>query len=304
MRNLHRDGSKGPKISAFLYFIDIKDAAGLDAGSKLNLPFVDAFIGEGLHPNLCFVTNKWSKDEDEREEEEEREKEWNSELGRRFQGARLTRLHYDHTRATEIKLAKLSERDRKKEQDKYKESALEVVESALKKPARDRTLLEKEIRVKPLVGQTSLFKAAVISTEKDIQMMENEGKRDVANVMREEMQNIGNTKVEDAGDVALSRRLAREAGRKAMGKGGEAVGEWINWAAETVIGAYSVFATQKQANALQKAYHGRMVPRAAVMAKFGADIAGKPGAMVATAAGTAFNYVDGVFTHFFNKTRT
>ena len=262
---------------------------------------MDAFIGKGLHPSLCFVTNKWSKDEDEREEEEEREKEWKSELGNRFPKARVTQIHYNPPRASEIKLAKMSERDRKKEQDKYRESALGLVESALKKPASDHTLLEKEIRVKPLVGQTSLFQAAVISTEKDIQAMENEGKRDVANVMREEMQNIGNTKVEDAGDVALSRRIAREAGRKAMGKKGEVIGEWVNWAAERVIGAYSVFATEKQANALQKAYHGRMVPRTAAMTNLGADIAGTPGAMVATAAGTALNYVDGAFTHLFNK---
>jgi len=112
----NKDGTKGLKISAFLYFIDIKDAAGLDAGSKLNLPFVDAFVGKGLFPSLCFVTNKWSKDEDEREEQEEREEEWKSELGHHFHGAEITRLHYDHPRVGLVKFA-------------------------LKKPARKRTLL-------------------------------------------------------------------------------------------------------------------------------------------------------------------
>ena len=121
---------------------------------------MDAFIGEGLHPSLCFVTNKWSTDEEDREEEEARGKQWKSILGHRFHGARVTQLHYEHPRASEIKLARISERDRKYEQAKYKESALGVVEFALKRPARERTLLEQEISEKKPVWQTSLFKSA------------------------------------------------------------------------------------------------------------------------------------------------
>ena len=306
MPNLYRDGSKGPKISAFLYFIDIKDAAGLDAGSKLNLPFVDAFIGEGLHPSLCFVTNKWSKGEDEREEEEEREEEWKSELGNRFQGARVTRLHYKPPRASELKLAKMSERDRKKEQDKYKKNALRLVEFALEKPARDRTLLEQEIDKKPLVGDTKLFQVATKSREKDIKTMEKEGKGDVAKVMREEMQNIGNTKVDDAGDIALARKMAREAGEKALGKTGGEIGAWYNRAGEALLGVYSAFVGSKQASTMQRAYYGRMVPRAAKMAMAGAEGAGKAGAIVAAGAGGALAACDAAITFwrsFFDKSR-
>ena len=300
MPNLHRDGSKGPQISAFLYFIDIKDAAGLDAGSKLNLPFVDAFIGKGLHPSLCFVTNKWSKDEDEREEQEAREREWKSELGDRFHGAQITRLHYEHTRASEIKLARMGERARRNEQAMYRENALGLVEFALRKPAGKRTLLEQEITKTTLIEETSVFQAATVSRKKDITTMEKEGKGDVANVMREEMQNIGNTKVVDAGDIALSRRIAREAGEKAMGKTGGTIGKLLNWTGEMALGAYSVFATEKQAKTLEKAYHGRMVPRTAAMAKFGANVAGAPGAMVATAAASVFNWADSAITHCIN----
>ena len=260
---------------------------------------MDAFIGKGLHPSLCFVINKWSKGEDEREQEEEREEEWKSELAHQFPQARVTRLHYKPPRASEIKLAKMSELDRKKAQDKYKKNALRLVEFALGKPAKGRTLLEKEIGEKPRIGDTKLFQKATVSREKDIKSMDKQGKGDVAKVMREEMQNIGNTKVEDAGDVALSRRLAQEAGEKAMGKAGGMIGKLLNWAGETGLGVYSVFATEKQAKTLEKAYHGRMVPRAADMAKLGANIAGAPGAMVATAAASALNLVDSVFTHLF-----
>ena len=260
---------------------------------------MDAFVGEGLHPSLCFVTNKWSKDEDEREEQEEREKEWVSELSDRFHGARITRLHYEHTRASEIKLAKMSERERKEERARYRESTRELVKLALEKPARERTLLEKEIKENTLVKQTSVFHAATVTREREIRVMQKEGKTEVAEVMREETQNIGNTRLEDAGDIALSRRLAREAGEKAMGKTGGMIGKLLNWAGETGLGVYSVFATEKQAKTLEKAYHGRMVPRAAEMAKLGANIAGAPGAMVATAAASVFNMADSVFTHLF-----
>jgi hypothetical protein len=108
----------------------------------------------------------------------------------------------------------MSERLRKGEQAKYRESALGLVEFALKKPARKRTLLEREISETPLIGQTSLFKAATVSREKDIQAMEKEGKGDVAKIMREEMRDIGKTKVDDAGDIAWARKRAREAGGK------------------------------------------------------------------------------------------
>ncbi|KAN0112140.1 hypothetical protein V8E52_007880 [Russula decolorans] len=288
----NKDGTKGPQISAFLYFIDIKDAAGLDAGSKLNLPFVDAFVGKGLFPSLCFVTNKWSKDEDEREEQEEREEEWKSELGHHFHGAEITRLHYDHPRASEIKLAKMSERVREGEQAKYRDCALGLVKFALKKPARKRTLLEQEISETAetlLIGQTSLFKAATVSREKVITTIEKEGKGDVAKIMREEMRDISITK---------ARKRAREAGRNAKGKTGEAIGAWYNRAGEALVGAYSVFATSKQASALQKAYHGRMVPRTADWAESGARIAGTPGALAAAAVGGALNCIDGTFTYW------
>jgi len=166
---------------------------------------VDAFVGKDLFPSLCFVTNKWSKDEDEREEQEEREEEWKSELGHHFHGAEITRLHYDHPRASEIKLAKMSERVREGEQAKYRDCALGLVKFALKKPARKRTLLEQEISETAetlLIGQTSLFKAATVSREKVITTIEKEGKGDVAKIMREEMRDISITKVDDAGDIA------------------------------------------------------------------------------------------------------
>ena len=207
-----RDGTKGSWISAFLYFIDIKDRAGLDAASELNLSFMNAFIGKELFPNLCFVINNWSISSDMRGKQEAREKVWVSELNRRFPGARIERLHYEHPHASETMLKKISNRDREVEQGKYKNSTLGLVKLALKTPAKKRTLLEKELSVKTLVGQTSLFQAAVVRREEDIEAMKEEGKHDVAEFMREDMQDIGNTKVDDAGDIALARKLAREAG--------------------------------------------------------------------------------------------
>jgi len=143
-----------------------------------------------------------------------------------------------------------------------------------------------------------LFKAATVSREKVITTIEKEGKGDVAKIMREEMRDISITKVDDAGDIAWARKRAREAGRNAKGKTGEAIGAWYNRAGEALVGAYSVFATSKQASALQKAYHGRMVPRTADWAESGARIAGTPGALAAAAVGGALNCIDGTFTYW------
>ena len=224
---------------------------------------MNAFIGKELFPNVCFVINNWSIGSDTREKQEEREKEWVSELNRRFPGARIERLHYEHPHASEIKLKKMSNRDREVEQGKYKKSTLGLVKLALKNSAETCTLLQQEIRKKPLVRQTSLFQAAVIRMEEDIEAMEEEGKDDLAEVMRDELQKIGNTKVEDASDVAMARKRAREAEGKAMGKMGEAIGEWYEKAGEKVIGAYSIFSTSKQEKALKESYRDRMVPRTA-----------------------------------------
>ena len=257
-----------------------------------------AFLGKGLFPNLFFVTNQWSKDEDEREEQKVREKEWKSELNRRFPGAPIERLHYKYPHAGETKLKKMNTQEREFEQGKYKESTLKLVKLALKNPAEKRTLLEQEIgdSKKPMVGQTTLFQAAAVTREKDIKEMEKAGKDAEAKVMRDETNKIRDTTIDNAGDVAKARKIAREAGEKAMGEMGGAIGAWYNRAGEGVVGAYSAFATEKQANALSDAYHNRMVPRTAAMAKAGAEIAGTPGAMVATAAGTAANWVDGTVT--------
>ena len=286
--NLHRDGSKGPKISAFLYFIDIKDAAGLDAGSKLNLPFVDAFIGEGLHPSLCFVINKWSRGKDEREVEEVREEQWKSFLGDRFPEARVTRLHHKPSRASEIKLTKMSELERKKAQAKYKKSTRQLVEFALENTARDHPSVAKESNGNKQLKEIELVKVALKSREKDIEAVEKQGKGDEADVMRKEMEDIGNTEVDDAGEVALARQMAREAGEKAMGEVGGEIGEFYNKAGEKLLGAYSGFmgSDSKQASAMQKTYHDLIVPQTAALTEVGADIAGTPGAILGMAVGS------------------
>ena len=255
---------------------------------------------------MCFVINKWSKNDEAREDQEQRETEWVTVLKDRFPEARIERLHYKHPRTTESRLAAMNERARGNEQAKYRESALGIVESAMKKPAEKRTLLEKDISENAEVGDTHAFKAAVVSKAKDIKAMKKAGKSAMAKVVCDETNNIGRTKMGHAGDVAKARKRAREAGGKALGKPGEVIGGLYERAGEMVIGAYSLISNAKQKEALGKVYREKMVPRTAEMAengaKHGAKGFGVPGkiigTMVGTAAGTALNWYDGFTTYW------
>jgi hypothetical protein len=273
------------------------DDAGLDAGSQLNQAFVRELLGQGVIASLSFVTTKWSKHEELREQQEDREEEWKDTLKANFPDARFTRLDYDHRRSTEKQLEAMGEGRRKVEQDKYRQNVLNVVKFALENPATEATLLEKEVGGNgKTVGETSVFKAAAISREMKIKAVEPNGDVALAKAMREDVLQIANTKVEDASEVEKRRQAARKLALEAgyLATGNEAVGRIYDMGGELVIDVCSLVSTEKQQKAVREAYDKRMVPRVLEATKMGANVAGKPGAMVAGMAAMAYNCLDAV----------
>ena len=260
---------------------------------------MDAFIGEGLHRNLCFVINKWSRGKEDREEEEEREEQWKSVLGKSFPKARVTRLHHKPSRASEKKITNMTELEKKKAQAKYKKSTRQLVEFALEKTAEDHTLVEKEIGDgNGPIGSITISQIGTDIRKNEIEEKRRRGNGDEADVMLGELEDINDTPIDKAGNIALARQMAREAGEKAMGGVGGEIGEFYNKAGEKFLGAYSGFMgpDSKQASAMQKTYHELIVPRTAALTEVGADIAGTPGAMVGTAVGSGLAFCDSVAT--------
>ncbi|KAF7326479.1 hypothetical protein MSAN_02509200 [Mycena sanguinolenta] len=144
-----QSSEKRPTIKAFLYLIDITDAAGLDQENQKNLDFLAALVGADVFSSVVFVTTKWANpaDEDAREVQEERHSQWEDILLDSFPGSRLVRLDVETSRRSTKKL----EADpalAKIERAKYRNNALKVIRFALERPATRPTQLEQEMNGK------------------------------------------------------------------------------------------------------------------------------------------------------------
>jgi hypothetical protein len=284
----HRE--KEATIKAFLYLIDITDAAGLDQENQKSLDFLAALVGAQVFSSVVFVTTKWGSpaDEDAREVQEERHSQWERLLFERFPGSRLVRL--DHL--TSRRSAKRLEADpalAQTEKVKYRDNALNAIRFALERPATRPTQLEQEVNGPEgdhmTIGDTTLGQVVRKQVRQQAESLVQSGQADAANAILGHEADIGSLRVKD---LNLAEK-AREAGAKVLPwcpSLGAELGELVYRYGKVGMAFVSAVAPKTRGAAISETFN-EGVERTVKMATHGAQQGGTVGGVVAAVAGAA-----------------
>lgn len=279
---------KEATIKAFLYLIDITDAAGLDQENQKNLEFLAALVGAEVFSSVVFVATKWGSqaDEDTREVQEERHAQWKPILLDAFPGSRLVRLDDQTSRRSAKKLAAdpaLAEAERLK----YRDNALNVIRLALERPATCPTQLEQEVNGPQgdnmTIGDTSLGRVVKKQVQELAYSLAQSGDTDAANAMLEHEADIARLRVDD---LSLAEK-AREAGTRVLSTCpslGAELGELLYRYGKVGMEVVSAVAPGRRRGAIMKTFNDG-VERTVQMVTHGAQQGGTVGGIVAAATG-------------------
>ncbi|KAJ6473727.1 hypothetical protein C8R45DRAFT_1163009 [Mycena sanguinolenta] len=267
---LHSSEKKAT-IKAFLYLIDITDAAGLDQENRKNLDFLAALVGKEVFSSVVFVTTKWGSPADEhaREVQEEQHAQWERILLDSFPESRLVRLDDRTWRRSAKKLEAnpaLAEEER---------------------PATQPMQLEKEVNGpqgnEMTIGDTSLGRVVKMQVQELAHLLAQSGDPDAANAILEYEADIGSLRVND---LNLAEK-AREAGAKVLHwclSLGAELGELIYRYGKVGMEVVSAVAPRAQRAAIMETFHGG-VERTVRMTTQGAQQGGTVGGILAAATG-------------------
>ncbi|KAJ6473740.1 hypothetical protein C8R45DRAFT_935856 [Mycena sanguinolenta] len=279
---------KEATIKAFLYLIDITDAAGLDQENRKNLDFLAALVGKEVFSSVVFVTTKWGSpaDEDTREVQEERHAQWERTLLDSFPESRLVRLD-DRTSRRSAKTLEANPALAEEEKVKYRANALSVIRLALERPATQPTQLENEVNGpqgdEMTIGDTSLGRVVKKQVQELAHSLAQSGDPDAANAMLEYEADVGNLRVND---LNLAEK-AREVGAKVLHwcpSLGAELGELIYRYGKVGMEVVSAVAPRARRAAIMETFHGG-VERTVRMTTQGAQQGGTVGGILAAATG-------------------
>ncbi|KAF7351775.1 p-loop containing nucleoside triphosphate hydrolase protein [Mycena sanguinolenta] len=281
---------KEATIKAFLYLIDITDAAGLDQENQKNLDFLAALVGEEVFSSVVFVTTKWGSpaDEDTREVQEERHSQWERILLDSFPGSRLVRLD-DQTSRRSAKKLEANPALAEAEKVRYRANTLNVIRLALERPATRPTQLEQEVNgpegANMTIGDTSLGQVVKMQVQQQAASLAASGQADAANALLGYEADIARLRVDD---LKLAEK-AREAGARVLSlcpSLGAELGELFYRYGKVAMEVVSAVAPRARRAAIMETFNNG-VERTVQMATHGAQQSGIVGGVLAAAAGAA-----------------